>query len=267
MKISAIFDHTNREYSGDPLLGLSRILNSVTSYQQYRLESTRRLIYGLSTSWNNIREEERKKSALKNHDFNPLRCFKIKETDHSKILGGLLDPHGTHGQGNLFLHSFLGILDIEPPDGNWAVEIESGCGDGRVDILLHRQDPPSVVIIENKVHSAEDQEGQLYRYWFHEMYKVYEHNPNVRYNEIETAKRFRLIYLPPRGYSRPSEWSMRRPSDSKYASCPYVTLPSTILDCRSFQTDVADWLKKMVDPKRSQRLNTFLTLYAEIWSI
>jgi len=123
------------------------------------------------------------------------------------------------------------------------------------------------VIIENKVHSAEDQEGQLYRYWFHEMYKVYEHNPNVRYNEIETAKRFRLIYLPPRGYSRPSEWSMRRPSDSKYASCPYVTLPSTILDCRSFQTDVADWLKKMVDPKRSQRLNTFLTLYAEIWSI
>lgn len=244
-----------------PSTELRCVLGSVTRHRKVRIESTRRLISGLSDLWCKVRRKEIERNALENHHFNPLRGIKIRETDHSKILGSLLDPRGSHGQNRLFLDSFLELLGMEAGGGRWTVAVESG----RVDILLRRQDDPaSVVIIENKAHRAQDQDGQLYRYWF---YEIYSGHQNVRYDDAETAKRFRVVYLPPGGYARPAERSLMRPAEQIYASCPHARLPVEILDCRSFQSDIAGWLKKMAELNLSLRLKTFLKLYAEIWSI
>ena len=40
-----------------------------------------------------------------------------------------------------------------------------------------------------------------------------------------------------------------------------------IVDCRSFQTDVAGWLKKFAGQNLSARLKIFLNFYVEIWSL
>lgn len=245
----------------DPFCGLSGVLDSVTAHREDQLESVRCLIAGLSEGWCKIRAEEKELNQQTNHHFNPLRGIKIREIDHSKILGELLNPHGSHGQNRLFLDSFLDLLGIEPRDGRWTVSVESS---GHVDILLRRDNPAGVVVIENKSNSAQDQDGQLYRYWFKTIFSPY---PKIEYDDPETAKRFRVVYLPPGGYARPAERSLMRPADLAYSSCPYDRLPRAILDCRSFRTDVTGWLKKLAGPKLSPRLVTFLNLYSEIWSI
>jgi hypothetical protein len=239
---------------------LVQVLNSVTSYRQDQLDATSQLIAQLSDEWVGIRRAEIEENAEKNHHFNPLRVIKIREVDHSRILGGLLNPRGSHGQGRLFLDSFLGLLGIEPRGGRWTIKIESNS----VDILLYRNEPASVVIIENKANKAVDQEGQLYRYWFRE---IYSRHRDLRYDDAETAKNFKVVYLPPGGYARPTERSLMRPTDPAYASCPHESLPLEILDCRSFQTDVTKWLREIAERDLSARIKTFLNLYAEIWSI
>jgi hypothetical protein len=242
--------------------GLVRVLDSFTIVRRKRLETTRRLIARLSDEWVAIRRKELERNVRENHHFNPLRGITIKETDHSRILGGLLDPRGSHGQNSLFLYSFLKQLKVEPQSGTWHVTIESG----RVDILLRRVDTASVVIIENKANSAQDQDGQLYRYWFHEIHSRHEH---LNYHDPDIRSRFRVVYLPPGGHARPAERSLIRPLDPAYASCPHPSLPMTILDCRSFKFDVAVWLREMANQNQnlSTRLKTFLNLYAEIWSL
>lgn len=252
--------------SNESFVGLSSVLRSVTTHRINQLKSAQRLITELTESWCKIRRDEIAKNARENHHFNPLRSITIKETDHSRILGGLLDPRGSHGQKSLFLNSFLQMLGIDPPDGKWIVTVESGrtVASGRVDILLCRDEPASVVIIENKVHRAQDQDGQLYRYWFHE---INSQHPDLRYDDVETAKRFKVVYLPPGSYAFPAEHSLLRPAEAAYANCEHKSLPMAILDCRSFRTDVAGWLKDMAKQDLSTRLKTFLNLYAEIWSI
>jgi len=238
---------------------LLRVLTETTALRRQLLESSRQLIQNLSDLWLDVRRKDIARNVLENHHFNPLRRISIKETDHSRILGDLLDPQGSHGQGMLFLDSFLKMLGIEPLGGQWTVTVPSE----QVDILLRRRNPASVVIVENKVHNAQDQDGQLYRYWFHQ---IHSHHPELCYEDRETARHFRVVYLPPGGFASPVERSVTRPQGPDYQSCPRERLPSQILDCRSFRTDVTGWLKTFDQHELSPRLKTFLNLYAEIWS-
>src|SRR5207244_839864 len=128
--------------------------------------------------------------------FNPLTRLKIDETMHSQILGDLLDPDGTHGQGDVFLVPFLEELGIPESDvGLWHVTVETG----RVDILIWRNHPEkSAIIIENKSNDAGDQPNQIYRYWHREMYLW---DPGFWTSTDETKiserkRRFHVVYLP-----------------------------------------------------------------------
>ena len=101
-------------------------------------------------------------------DLNVYKIFNIPEVIHSKILGDFLSPIGVHGQGNFFLKRFLEKLGIEnPSQGTWRVSVERG----NIDILLKRNCPKSIIVIENKSNWAVDQNNQLYRYWHQEMYE------------------------------------------------------------------------------------------------
>lgn len=60
-----------------------------------------------------------------------------------------------HGQGNSFLQLFLKHIGLDTQDGDeWIFTAEAG----RVDVMLKRFHPSSVVIIENKSNWAGDQQ-------------------------------------------------------------------------------------------------------------
>src|SRR5689334_13276261 len=70
--------------------------------------------------------------------FNPFSLASLKETLHSRILGELLDPQGSHGQGPVFLRRLLEHLQVPEPDaGEWRLTVE----EDRVDLMLTRANP------------------------------------------------------------------------------------------------------------------------------
>ncbi len=99
--------------------------------------------------------------------------FKERETDLSRAFGGLLDPAGTHGQGDVFLRLFLceirlsltGKLRKDFPYSNTQgckTHLEYSTDKGRIDIVLEM--PGNRWIgIENKPRAVE-QPDQIKNY-------------------------------------------------------------------------------------------------------
>jgi hypothetical protein len=106
--------------------------------------------------------------------FNLFRVLGIGHLEvrtHSPILGELLDPNGSHGQGDTFLKLFfeeLGITDLAPQRCRLRLEhyvgpINEKSG-GRIDLVIQDVDQPSkAILIENKIFAG-DQDDQLLRY-------------------------------------------------------------------------------------------------------
>ena len=211
------------------------------------------LISQLETGWIPTRDAEVKKNREENHHYSPLRSITIKETDHSRLLGELLKPDGSHGMGDLFLQSFLELIGInQPKEGKWQATVEKG----RIDILLRRENPASVIIIENKANSAVDQAQQLYRYWYQEIYSYY---PTLNYNDPSTQDRFKIIYAPARAFEKPSTSSLKAPDEqvAMQSECQTMPLELTYL---SFNREISAWLESLVDQVPSSRLKVFLKL-------
>ena len=210
--------------------------------------------------WAEVLRSERERNQRESHFYNPLAAISIRETDHSRILGSLLDPQGDHGQGRLFLDSFLRRIGMKESDqDSWRVTIEGG----RVDLVIQSVNPerPSVVIVENKVNDAVDQSNQLYRYWHQEIHLPY---PGLDYSSPATRDRFKMIYLPPVAVSGPSRQSLQRPTNLE---CPYEELPLPV-ESIGFSPDLIGWLRNQITelPEENIRLRTFLSFYAELWS-
>ena len=55
----------------------------------------------------NFRLQREKTELYDSNRFNPFQFLRTDEMGLSKILAFLLDPKETHGQGDLFLNSFL----------------------------------------------------------------------------------------------------------------------------------------------------------------
>lgn len=111
--------------------------------------------------------------------FNILRIGHYEVSTHSPILGDLLNPGGTHGQGAVFLELFIQQVfthpDIVNRDGlerftveGARVELEKSLGartetdGGRLDILLTDRSGNQIAI-ENKIYAAE-QDNWVTRY-------------------------------------------------------------------------------------------------------
>lgn len=109
--------------------------------------------------------------------FNIFRLLKLDSNEvrlHSALIGDLLNPLGSHKQGNVFLNLFyetLGITQLELEDSHSTdVCIEEYAGavskdfmsGGRIDIVIKSKNQPPIVI-ENKIYAG-DQEKQLVRY-------------------------------------------------------------------------------------------------------
>lgn len=136
-------------------------------------------------------------------ELNFFKKIQITEPQHSCILGDLLNPIGSHHQGDLFLKLFFEVLDIEYSKNDlWFVTVEKE----RFDIRIASKNFKKIIIIENKSNWADDQPNQLYRYWYYGIYL-----PQKRYKSNECFSK--ILYLSPSDFKSPSEQTMLRPND------------------------------------------------------
>lgn len=99
-------------------------------------------------------------------DFSAFELFAPKELALSRILAWMLDPKGSHSQGESFLREFLRRMNIQHQQLEPAtVQIEEAVAEGRLDISVKLADGRKIVI-ENKPFAA-DQPLQLQRYLDH----------------------------------------------------------------------------------------------------
>ncbi len=99
--------------------------------------------------------------------FNLFEAMGIgtREVRHSRVVAWLLDPAGSHRQGDCYLRRFSGlVLAQRELDGaiDWAgFAVE--CEDEGIDVLLVNERSRLIIAVENKIH-ANQSPGQLKRY-------------------------------------------------------------------------------------------------------
>lgn len=107
--------------------------------------------------------------------YNPMETFveyvSQKEICHSSILADLLNPLGRHGLERSFLDVFLKEIGCESfKDVTIRTEmpvlriLTAGSGPRRIDICIINNHNKDVVIIENKLNNAQEQQCQLADY-------------------------------------------------------------------------------------------------------
>jgi hypothetical protein len=192
-------------------------------------------------------------------DFNVLRLFDIGETKHSFLLANLLNPYSEHGQEKLFLTAFLNKLGIACPEkGHWSVTAEQG----RIDILLKRRCPHSVVVIENKSNLANDQPNQLYRYWYREIYCPQRHQGI--YYSAGHPEYYQIVYLTPAYWKIPSSYSLEKPDGLAEDLPDKLPIEPTVWQ---FNKHIVEWLEEVLlqMSKNNHRLKEYVEQYIEYW--
>ena len=136
----------------------------------------------------NFRLQREKTELYDSNRFNPFQFMRTDEMGLSKILAFLLDPREAHGQGDLFLNSFLKYIGKNKflAYDNIHVCVEKATSKNRRhDIFIEgflNNKRCWIVSIENKLRFASDQEEQLKDY----------RDDLEKYRETEYC----LIYLP-----------------------------------------------------------------------
>ena len=189
------------------------------------------------------------------HLFNILslwnRLSGLGETLHSRLLHFLLSPDVLHGQGYRFLFEFLLLAGVDNPQkGKWIVTAEESCCESRVDVLLKRHHPHSVIVIENKSNWATDQANQLYRYWYRQIHTCRADCDPSYYRDRNDL---RIIYLSPSENKAYSEQTCRKPLydptlfDSK---AEYDYLPEQIPlkpELWTFDNQIQQWIERCME--------------------
>lgn len=197
--------------------------------------------------------EDKEQHTVDGHLFNVFHLFGrhwgIDEPKHSKLLHFLLSDDELHGQRNKFMLEFLNLAGIDNPEvGKWEVTAETG---GRVDVMLKRSHPHSVVIVENKSNWAGDQANQLYRYWYQNIHR-YSEDLDEKY--YERNNRYRIIYLAPNEDKNYSEQTCCKPSKKWFSKhgkrCDYDKLPDKLPlkpVAWTFNGRLQEWLERCME--------------------
>jgi len=155
---------------------------------------------------------------------------------------------------------------ISPEDGTWEVCIEAG----RIDILLRRQDPHTVIVIENKSNFAIDQTSQLYRYWYEYIYQPNQQDRSIdflseqTYSQEGVRRRYRIIYLSPARSKIPSEQALKKPYWLDKAMPEKIPI---MVDHIFYGEFIVEWLEncKRDIPATNHRLRDYVDLYIGLW--
>jgi len=149
------------------------LLSSVQQIVKKRQEKSVELIQSLKKSLKNRSQIVSHSTEDEFNVFSLISNHYYRENFHSDIIRSFLCPRHLHGQGNKFLMLFLNLLnkhgkvEINPNDYESAiVEREQA----RVDVLIKSSTTnlagkTKVILIENKINGAIDQDRQLPRYF------------------------------------------------------------------------------------------------------
>lgn len=243
---------------------ISKIVEDYCGLQLQESKKQEKHIINLINDIEGIVQDTEKQNYLTSLNFNIFNFFGVNETMHSKLLAHLLNPYSDHGQKHLFINAFLDLLGVKrfSEDENWIVTAEKG----RIDLLLKRNNPHSVVVIENKSNYANDQGNQLYRYWYQEIYSsiINRHLP-IDYILNPPEEFYQLIYLSPDHGKIPSNNSLLKPLDWK------SDLPDEVpikIKQVIFSELIVDWLNISLKSVSSQntRIKEHIKQYLEYWN-
>lgn len=164
------------------------------------------------------RREEKGKIPYQINVITSAARGRLKETAHSRILVDLLRHEKIRDS---FIHKFLNLSatskdKIPVPDTN------------RIDITIKNND--FYLIIENKVNGAEEQPGQIYRY--------YQIAKSEGYNDSQIY----VLYLNAETNKSPSDYSLSEEGKKKNS---VETILGDRLICRTYKNDIIKWLKKL----------------------
>lgn len=262
----AILDYQkNRQYLFENITSTVSKINK--NYLEQQVEIQQKFIFTTNDLVCKVKEVHNI-SKIKNRDtscdFNMLSLFNIGETQHSFLLAHFLNPNADHGQKHLFLNVFLDLLKIKrfSDNENWIVTAEKG----RIDVLLKRVQPHSVIVIENKSNYADDQNNQLYRYWYQEIYKtISERHLPKEYILNPPEQYYQLLYLSPEFWKVPNTNTLTKPSTWDNDLPREVPLKAKHLLFREF---VCQWLKASFEllPKDNHRIREYVKQYIEYWN-
>lgn len=135
--------------------------------------------------------------------FNVINVTTSEVRLHSKFISELLNPKGSHGQGDIFLKLFTEKFKIDMNTKSAKVEIEKHIGKktdlegGILDIYVF-DNKGKTITIENKIY-APDQENQILRYYNFNKNNVFyltlfgDEPSKSSYGNLETEKDFKLL--------------------------------------------------------------------------
>jgi hypothetical protein len=247
----------------------STVINAIGAFHDARRQQRQQTLQQLLPAFAQLDPATRERNRLESGNLNVFRFFNPGETTHSRLLAFFLDPHAQHGQGMLFLTEFLLLLGIEDPTGNahqWRVTAETG----RIDVLLKRRHPHTVIVIENKSNYAVDQPNQLYRYWHQEIYQqqLAQHRPVVEIMQ-PPPHRYRLLYLVPAAWKQAEAQSLQKPLEwGEWSDSLPAVVPMRV-EQHLFSDFVVQWLNNAVAllPASNHRLREFTSQYIQFWQL
>ena len=138
---------------------------------------------------------------------------------------------------------------------------------GRIDVLIKRLHPEklkSVIIIENKSNWASDQQNQLYRYWYQEIFSKTKKKDTAFYDD--NCNRYKIIYMPPNEYKQPELSSLTRPNQESWVNAKLPEVLPLKVEIKAFNDFIVEWLDNCISvlPESNHRMREYLKQYIEI---
>lgn len=194
-----------------------------------------------------------KKDQSEASRFNLFSILKVNWLEaklHTPFLTELLNPQGTHSQGDLFYKEFIRIVLPENDQKvfgnintrNFYIKDEEAIKNGFIDIYIHHKDDknPFMIILENKI-LAGDQDKQLTRYYEHAKEK------------LKSAETIRLVYLTLDEYT-PTEISMEESQQNELIEKGQLIIIS-------YKKEITAWLKNCMDLVKSPKIKYSISQY------
>lgn len=187
-------------------------------------------------------EQQRRRDKRQATGFNVFDLIEPDENKLSDILADLLNPKGSHGQGDLFLRLLLQQLDLGSSTkltGDATVQREAPTHGiekyrRRMDVLV---EAGMLLAIENKVDSSEQQD------------QVKDYLEHLRYCTRRSRRRGVLIYLTPDG---------RRPESLERAAFDEAEADGS-LRCWGYQVQLREWLEQCRSQCTALKIRVFLS--------
>lgn len=205
-------------------------------------------IKNLLSDVTNIVKKYEEIAKLSGENFNIFSILKIESDEvrlHSRLLGEMLNPNGTHGRNDVFLKLFIETLDLSKKYTNVdlskaKVIVEENIGNisddytkgGRIDLVIKFNGQAEEIVIENKIYAI-DQYNQLGRY-------------------IDAYPNANILYLTLEG---------KKPTDMSFGE----RAPSETVNCISYKKDIKLWIENCLEkssefPLLRETLSQYLQL-------